>query len=497
MAIDPNQRVIFIGVPMAINVRDILRTEAFATIRGSGARVHLFTPAAGVEEFRAEFAEDGVEVHSLESPTSRLFDVVDAINLKLQVAILSLRCDTARIMVEPALERSFPARLVRSILSGIGRRGQNVVLATLRRVVRWTAPDLYGEAFQRYRPDVVVGTRVLTMSGPRTHSSPRYLDRHLLLSAARRTVPTMVLVSSWDNLTTSGFFPVDVDRITVWNQIMKDQAVGIHDLDPSRVIVTGAPQHDAYSAVPYRSRDEFWRGLGLDPERPVVVYATGTSGTVPREPEVVGRMEDGLRHHLGADLQLVVRVHQLDSVERYTELDGRPGVVIDHAGKPQVGAYHDRDFDAAALQHLADTLHHADVVVNVASSISIDAAALGSPVVCVDFDAEDGVPYHRSVSRFYDFTHQQPVIRSGGVCRARTPEELVDAVRAYLADPDLHATGRARLVREQCGRVDGCAGRRVGDAVIEAAGGRSTDASSLPGRARLEGDARARVPSPT
>ena len=37
-----------------------------------------------------------------------------------------------------------------------------------------------------HRPDLVVGTRALTMSGPRAHSSARYLDRHLLLSAARR-----------------------------------------------------------------------------------------------------------------------------------------------------------------------------------------------------------------------------------------------------------------------------------------------------------------------
>ncbi len=482
---------------MAINVRDILRTEAFSTIRASGARVHLFTPASGVGEFQAEFAGDGVEVHPLELPAAALFDFVDGINLRLQVAILSLRCDTARIMVEPTVERSLPARFVRSFLSRIGRRGQDAVLSALRRLVRWTAPDLYGKAFERYRPDLVVGTRVLTMSGPRTHSSPRYLDRHLLLSAARHGVRTMVLVSSWDNLTTSGFFPVDVDRITVWNDIMKDQAVDIHGLDAARVIVTGAPQHDAYSAAPYRPRDEFWRGLGLDPEKPVVVYATGTSGTVSREPEVVARMEEGLRRHLGSDLQLVVRVHQLDSVERYGEVARRPGVVVDHAGNPQVGAYHDRDFDEAALRHLADTLHHADVVVNAASSISIDAAALGTPVVCVDFDAEEGVSYHRSVSRFYDFTHQQPIVRSGGVVRARTPEELVDAVRAYLADPELHATGRARLVREQCGELDGCAGRRVGQAVIDAAGGGRTGPSPSQARVPLEGNAGARVPSPT
>jgi hypothetical protein len=455
------------GVPMAINVRDILRTDAFAVIRDSGAQVHLFTPASDVAEFRAEFGGDTVTIHPLRSPESRLFDAVDGVVQRLYVAILSLRCDTARIMVAETLRGSMPARLVRGALAAAGRPGQDLVLWWSRLLTRWTAPELYAEEFARHRPDLVVGTRALTMSGPRAHSSARYLDRHLLLSAARRGVPTMVLVSSWDNLTTSGFFSVDVDRITVWNEIMKEQAVSIHGLTPERVSVTGAPQHDLFARDRgFKDRDTFLDDMGLDPTRPVIVYTTGTEGTIPREPEVVARLADSLSAELGDDFQLLVRVHQLDKVERYAALRGRPGVVFDHAGRPTVGSYHDRDFDRTASEHLADTLRYADVVVNAASSISIDAAAVGTPVVCVDYDAKPNVPYHRSVTRFYDFTHQKPVVASGGVTRARSPEDVVAAVKRYLADPALHADGRARLVREQCLVLDGGSGRRVGEAVL-------------------------------
>lgn len=458
------------GVPMAINVRDILRTDAFAVIRASGAQVHLFTPAADVAEFRAEFGSENVILHPLRAPASRLFDLVDALVQRLYVAILSLRCDTARIMVGETLSHSVLARTVRGALTAVGRTGQDGVLWWLRLLTRWAAPELYAEDFTVHDPDLVVGTRALTMSGPRAQSSARYLDRHLLLSAARRGVPTMVLVSSWDNLTTSGFFAVDVDRVTVWNEIMKEQAVSIHGLQPARVSVTGAPQHDLYARDRgFKDRDAFLHDLGLDSSRALIVYTTGTEGTIPREPEVVARLRDALEAGLGEEFQLLVRVHQLDTLERYAALGGRPGVVFDQAGRPTVGKYHDRDFDRAALEHLADTLRYADVVVNAASSISIDAAAVGTPVVCVDYDAEPGVPYHRSVSRFYDFTHQRPVVASGGVTRARSPEEVVAAVKRYLADPALHAEGRARLVREQCHALDGGSGRRVGEAVLAAA----------------------------
>jgi hypothetical protein len=452
---------------MAINVRDILRTDAFTVIRASGAHLHLFTPAADVAEFQAEFGGDTVVIHPLRAPRSGLFDLVDGFVQRVYVAILSLRCDTARIMVAETLARSVAARLARGALAALGRRGQDAVLRYLRLVTRWTAPELYAEEFRRHAPDLVVGTRALTMSGPRAHSSARYLDRHLLLSAARRGVPTMVLVSSWDNLTTSGFFAVDVDRITVWNEIMKEQAVSIHGLSPERVSVTGAPQHDLYARDRgFRERDAFLRELGLEPSLPVIVYTTGTEGTIPREPEVVTHLWDALRAVLGDRCQLLVRVHQLDKMERYAALHRCPGVAFDHAGRAAVGSYHDRDFDRAALEHLADTLRYADVVVNAASSISIDAAAVGTPVVCVDYDAEPDTPYHRSVTRFYDFTHQKPVVASGGVTRARSPAEVAAAVVRYLADPTLHAEGRARLVREQCHVLDGASGRRVGEAVI-------------------------------
>lgn len=458
--------VVFMGLPMAINVRDVLRTDAFRALKDADVEIHLFTPAADVPEFRAEFAAPSVHIHPLAAPASRAFEAWDSAVLRLHVLLLSLRTDTARIMIAPTLERSGWRRALRGALAAVGRTGQDALLFATRAVTLRAAPELYALAFERWRPDLVVGTRVITMSGPRTQSSPRYLDRHLLMSAARRGVPTMVLVSSWDNLTTSGFFPVDVDRITVWNDIMRAQAVEIHGLPADRVEVTGAPQHDVFArAEPFRPRADFLRGLGLDPARRMIVYTTGTEGTIPGEPELVGVIADALEREL-ADVQLLVRLHQLDRMERYATLQANPRVAFDQAGRPPQGAYHDRDFDLGQIEHLADTLRHADVVVNTASSISIDAAAVGTPVVCVDFDTRPGLPYHASVRRFYDFTHQRPIVESGGVARVRTPEEMVGAIRRYLDDPALDSEGRARLVREQCHELDGRSGRRVGAAML-------------------------------
>lgn len=465
-----SRATIFLGVPMAINVRDVLRTDAYRVLREHPVDIHLFAAAAHVPEFRDVFGGDRVWIHPLRRPSGRLFGLVDTVVLKLHVLVLSLRCDTGRIMMSRTLRRNPLARVVRAVLRLLGPGATGLLLRLGRAATLRVAPDLYADEFARYRPDLVIGTRVVTMSPHGLPESDSYLDRYLLMSAAKRGVPCMVLVSSWDNLTTKGFFPVEVHRLTVWNEIMRREAVELHDVPPDRVMVTGAPQHDVYVAAPYETRERFFRRFGLDASKPLVVYTTQTEGTVPEEPRLVRLIYELLQQDFGGSLQLLVRLHQLDRIERYRELARLPGLVLDHAGNGILGGYRDRAFDVAAMRDLADTLAHADVVLNSASSISIDTAAVGTPVVAVAFDADPELPYERSVRRYYDFTHLQNVVRSGGVFVARDAEALVEGIRRYLENPELDREGRARLVAEQCYRLDGCSGERVARAVLRELG---------------------------
>lgn len=460
---DARAPVLFLGLPMAISVRDVLRTGVLARLLDAGLEVHLFAPGAALDALAGEFGHPRLRLHALRAPSSRAFARMDGALLRLHTLVLSLRTRTAAIMT--TVSRRRPAvRLVRGLL-GRSRRAQDAVLAMTRWAWRRLGPELYEDAFADHAPDLVVGTRVLTMTGPKSTGADRYLDRHLLLSAARRGVPTMVLVASWDNLTTSGFFPVELERLTVWNELMRAQAVEVHGIPPERVEVTGAPQHDVYAPGAFRDRREFLEALELDPARPVVVYATGTEGSIPDEPGIVRQVVDRLVEEIPG-VQVLVRLHQLDRRDRYGDLEGRPGVVVEEAGRAGPLGFADRDFDRAQLERLADTLRHADVVLNFASSISVDSAAVGTPVVVVDFDAAEGVPYHRSGRRFYDFDHQRPVVTSGGVARAGSPAEVAAAVRAYLADPTRDEQGRCALVARVCHRIDGRSAERVAGAVL-------------------------------
>ena len=59
-------------------------------------------------------------------------------------------------------------------------------------------------------------------------------------------IKSALCVHSWDNLTNKGLIRVMPDRIYVWNEVQKNEAVELHGADPSDVFVTGANTYDRW-----------------------------------------------------------------------------------------------------------------------------------------------------------------------------------------------------------------------------------------------------------
>jgi hypothetical protein len=130
-------------------------------------------------------------------------------------------------------------------------------------------------------------------------------------------------------------------------------------------------------------------------------------------------------------------------------------------------------------KHLGDTLCHADVVVNVASTITIEACIFDTPVVNINFDGPGESPYVKSARRYYSFTHYVNITSRNAVRVAQSPEELVRDVAAYLAEPSLDAAGRRQVVLDQCQFTDGRSAERVVQLVLDELGAASRRAAAL------------------
>jgi hypothetical protein len=114
---------------------------------------------------------------------------------------------------------------------------------------------------------------------------------------------------------------------------------------------------------------------------------------------------------------------------------------------------------------LVSTLLHADVCLNMWSSMSLDSAAVDTPVVCVAFAAQRGGLEERFYREAYNVEFYRPIAESAGVRLAFNMEQLVAETVAYVSDRSRDRNERARLVAEECGKVDGHAAERIAELI--------------------------------
>ncbi|NDJ76818.1 MAG: hypothetical protein GYB65_11210, partial [Chloroflexi bacterium] len=106
----------------------------------------------------------------------------------------------------------------------------------------------------------------------------------------------------------------------------------------------------------------------------------------------------------------------------------------------------------------------------------VDSAILDKPCVAVNYDIPADMPQGRSVRRFYQRSDMQPIINSGGVRLAHTPDEAIELINAYLENPEKDFKGRTLIRDTDVGPLDGKAGERIADRLLRLV--RETMASS-------------------
>src|SRR5207237_1780931 len=91
------------------------------------------------------------------------------------------------------------------------------------------------------RPDVVLVSPLIRQGMHQTE----------VVKAARSLgIPTAFLVYSWDNLSNKGRIQVAPDRVFVWNEVQRQEAVELHGLGPDDVVVTGESNWGGFFTVP-------------------------------------------------------------------------------------------------------------------------------------------------------------------------------------------------------------------------------------------------------
>lgn len=313
----------------------------------------------------------------------------------------------------------------------------------------------YDNIFFEFKPDYVFITYPFSFY---TYPVMRY--------ASNSKIPIIGYVPSWDNLTSKWEVPIKLDKLIVWNDIMKKEAINFLGYNDSQIEISGVPQFDLHSDISsLMDRTEFINSVHGDVNKKILLYATGTTQLSDAEPEIVKMIYEMINNDsFDKPCQLLLRVHPRRNISDFQNIVGKPNVIFQTPGRKS-DEFQDSGYiwksDLTDSNILSNTLNHSDIMINVASTITIESCLFNTPVINIGFDANLELAFNRSVARHFQYSHYLDIVNSNGVKIAKSQDDLLNFINRYLLNPDFESEGRKKIVDTQCHYNDGKSSERL------------------------------------
>ncbi len=456
-----NKKTILIHVFDSNIVRNMLRTDVLKVLLSSGHKVVLLMQPRRIDVYKKEFSHKNIEIIEYPAPNPNIVELVGWFIAKNSIHTYNVRQKQEELL-DKKRERNLrlPKYLVARVVFAFSR------FFFFRAIVKKVVAHCFDHSrfnliLEKYRPDIVFLPTIFTTN-----------DIRLLKACKKKKIQTVGMIKSWDNLTGKDPMLIHPDWLIVHNQKVAEEAMVMHKYPQANIFVSGIPQLDVFAKSDFpSSRTDFVAKLGLDPNKKIVLYTAMGSWIVTHEKEIIEILADIVSNKLPFPAQLLVRLHPAYASED-EKLKGIKNVILDRPGGSnfQFNSWRaDWEFDIEDTRHLVSSIAHSAVVVNSGSTTTIDAACLDKPIINICFDgyAGESEVQSRSVRRLLCKEHYMPIIKSGGVQVVYNIEELTKAIIDSIAEPSKYRDGRLKIVSEQCYKLDGNSGKRIGEYILQ------------------------------
>jgi len=282
------------------------------------------------------------------------------------------------------------------------------------------------EDLKRINPDVVVVS-------PANH---RFSEEIEYIKAAKHlNIPTVISVLSWDNLTTKGVFHVLPDRLLVWNNFQKSEAIQIHGINPENITITGAPFFDKWKLRDHlkETRFNFCNRVGVNPFKNFMLYLGSSKNVAKDETWIISAITD-----LFPDLNILVRPHPAN-YKIYRKLNHKNVSVY-----PKKGALPESRYDRSDFYN---SLKHCTFAFGINTSGMIDALINEIPVVTL-------------LANEYSHTQKEAIhykYMQSALYECESIDELVKTFNLLLHNKDTMHIERenfvSRFIRQDAGKL--------------------------------------------
>jgi hypothetical protein len=244
------------------------------------------------------------------------------------------------------------------------------VLNVIERAIptdRWIADLIAGQ-----KPDAVLVTPLVDIGSDQVE----YIKACRVLG-----IRSALCVHSWDNLTNKGLIRIVPDRVFVWNETQRREAISMHGVAPEQAVATGAPVYDQWFARrPSTTRDEFCRKVGLSPDKPFLLYLCSSQFIAPDESQFIEKWVRAVRSAPDPrvrQLGILIRPHP-ENVQPWQRFDFSD--LTDTVLWPRGGA---NPVDRTSKNDYFDSMYHSAAAVGINTSAQIESGVVGHPVFSV------------------------------------------------------------------------------------------------------------------
>ena len=271
--------------------------------------------------------------------------------------------------------------------------------------------------------------------------------------AAGMGIPTAVFIFSWDNLTSrSRIFP-PYDHYLLWNKKMADQLIELYspEINIDQVHITGSPQFDFhFNPKFYWEKQKLYNEIGLDINRPYILYTTGMASDFHNENSIVEKVIEFIKElEIKIRPQIVIRTYIKGTSKEMLLLADKykndsdvffPPILWDPIWVMPLN--HD-------LYVYTNLIRYTNLGINAASTVSLELMMFKKIVINIGFEPPGSdLPDWCKFSRHIDYDHYRPLVISGGVIVAKSIKELNNYIFQSLGKPNKNKSQQEGFIAE-------------------------------------------------
>jgi len=442
-------KTIFISSYHGLISRNILQTEVFEILRiQKDLQIVILVPQDKVDFFTYNFGGGNVVIEGVENRENPWNGLLDLISVSL---ISSENLFIHGLLNNKRYLKFYFANFIHFIFGKVyaARR----VLCYIYNFFPVNSSVKY--IFRKYNPDLVFSTDIY-------HPD----DRELVKESKRRGVSTVGMVRSWDNVTTKGVMLAIPDKIIVNNEVLKYELKEYNKIDAGKIFIMGIPHYDKYGKQPDISKDKFFREMGLDPNKKVILFAPAGTILYKSDGEVLKLLKLLKNDNVfSRSVQFLVRL-PVGSGIYLNDFKADRDFIFDNPGFNVAGGSAGQKYSELTkegAQHLINSLYYSDIAITLTSTIAIDATAFDTPAIIYSIRRDQS----DDIKKFLRYTHYKKFVSFGFCKLATSTAELVEQINMYLENPGADRDKREKLIEKYCYKLDGNSSKRVARLLLE------------------------------